>query len=72
MRDKYCRMAQKALQQQLAKARAEIQHQIDVLRVIPVTGRVMDGDGAKRLIALLEDRLREVNEALSDLRSDAE
>jgi hypothetical protein len=72
MRDKYCRMAQKALQQQLAKARAEIQHQIDVLRVIPVTGRLMDGDGAKRVIALLEDKLREVNEALSNLTSDAE
>jgi hypothetical protein len=65
-------MAQKALQRQLTKARAEIQHQIDVLRVIPVTGRVMDGDGAKRAIAMLEDRLREVNEALSKLESDDE
>jgi hypothetical protein len=64
-------MAQKALQRQLTKARAEIQHQIDVLRVI-VTGRVMDGDGAKRVIAMLEDRLREVNEALSNLKSDDE
>ena len=63
-------MAEKALQRQLTKARAEIQHQIDVLRVIPVTGRVMDGDSAKRVIALLEDRLREVNEALSNLESD--
>lgn len=66
------RMAQKALQQQLTKARAEIQHQIDVLRVIPVTGRVMDGDGAKRVIALLEDKLREVDEALSNLKNDDE
>jgi hypothetical protein len=65
-------MAQKALQRQLTRARAEIQHQIDVLRVIPVTGRVMDGDGAKRVIAMLEDRLREVNEALSKLESDDE
>ena len=65
-------MAQKALQRQLTKARAEIQHPIDVLRVIPVTGRVMDGDGAKRVIAMLEDRLREVNEALSNLKSDDE
>ena len=32
----------------------------------------MDGDGAKRVIALLEDRLREVNEALSNLKSNAE
>jgi hypothetical protein len=54
------------------KARAEMQHQIDVLRVIPVTGRVMDGDGARRVIALLEDKLREVNEALSNLKSDDE
>ncbi len=29
----------------------------------------MDGDGAKRVIALLEDKLREVNEALSNLKS---
>jgi hypothetical protein len=72
MPDKYCRMAQKALQRQLTKARAEIQRQIDVLRIIPVTGRVMDGDGAKRVIALLEDKLREVNEALSQLKSDDE
>ena len=28
----------------------------------------MDGDGAKRVIALLEDKLREVNEALSKLK----
>ena len=65
-------MTQKALQQQLAKARAEIQHQLDVLRVVPVTGRVMDGDGAKRVIALLEEKLREIDEALSDLRNDEE
>jgi hypothetical protein len=72
MRDRYCRMAQKALQRQLTKARMEIQHQIDVLRIIPVTGRVLDGDGAKRVFALLEDRLREINEALSNLESDDE
>jgi hypothetical protein len=65
-------MAQKALQRQLTKAREEIQHQIDVLRIMPVTGRVMDGDGAKRVIALLEERLREVNEALSNLEIDDE
>jgi hypothetical protein len=65
-------MAQKALQRQLTKAGEEIQHQIDVLRVMPVTGRGMDGDGAKRVIALLEDKLREVNEALSNLKSEDE
>jgi hypothetical protein len=63
-------MAREAVKRQLTKARAEIQHQIDVLRASPVTGRVMDGYGAKRVIALLEDKLREIDEILSDLENE--
>jgi hypothetical protein len=63
-------MTQEALRRQLTKARAEIRRQIDLLSVIPVTGRVMDGNGAKRVIALLEDTLREINEALSNPEND--
>jgi|HubBroStandDraft_5_1064220.scaffolds.fasta_scaffold1519949_1 hypothetical protein len=65
------RMAQNALRRQLTKARAEIQHRIDVLRVPPVRGRVMDGNSSKHVIALLEEKLREIDEALSNLKTDS-
>jgi hypothetical protein len=64
-------MAQKALERQLTKARAAIEDCIDVLRVPPVTGRVMDGNSSKHVIALLEEKLREIDEALSNLKTDS-
>jgi hypothetical protein len=35
-----------------------------------LTGRIMDRNSAKHVIALPEDKLREINEVLSNLKSD--
>jgi hypothetical protein len=59
-------MAWKALQEQLIKAREAVQHQIDVLR-LPIRG-----GNAKSLIATLEEELRDLDKALSNLKKDDE
>jgi len=63
-------MVLRVLQEQLIKAGEAIQHQIDVLCVVPITGRVLDGNGARHVIAMLEDQLREIDDALSSLKAE--